>query len=395
MLVKALLAAGREVKYYPVDASQTLLETACAAAEDEDCDTLGIKADISSPMHLLLAADVSEAPRLFLMVGNTLGGFDPLDQIRHLANCVHKGDILILDATLRGGDAVKPSDEQRRFAFAPLVVTGLTADDGELEYAEKPDDRLDGLFMLTRRFHAGRDLRMLAVGREVPVARGGAHHAQLPLSFLERGAALAADGTRRGFGSWEKCRARTDVSLPPFVSNPDRVPDRYATMISRESLLREFGKWDVRDGSPGPMGVTWVEPLKSWNFALYSRRATGVTLLLYAESDPVVPVREIRFNPRRNKSGRIWHCWLAADQAPGATLYAYRVDGRYDPKAGFRFDATKILLDPFARSVIFSGKLQPRCRCDAGFERWARPAGRPADTRGGRIRLGRELPSAS
>jgi hypothetical protein len=172
ILLKALAGAGREVKYYPVDASQTLLETACAGAEDDDCDTMGIKADISSPMHLLLAADVSEAPRLFLMVGNTLGGFDPLDQVRHLASCVHKGDILILDATIHGGVPIKPSDEQRRFAFAPLAATGLTSDDGELEYAEKPDDRLDGLFMLTRRFHASRDLRMLAMGREVNIARG-------------------------------------------------------------------------------------------------------------------------------------------------------------------------------------------------------------------------------
>src|SRR4051812_48579921 len=58
-LVKALSAAGREVKYYPVDASQILLEMACAGAEDDDSEAQGIKADISSPMHLVLAADVS------------------------------------------------------------------------------------------------------------------------------------------------------------------------------------------------------------------------------------------------------------------------------------------------------------------------------------------------
>ena len=68
VLAKALVAAGREVKYFPVDASQTLLEIACAGAEDEDCEALGVKADISSPMHVLLAADVSEAPRLYLML---------------------------------------------------------------------------------------------------------------------------------------------------------------------------------------------------------------------------------------------------------------------------------------------------------------------------------------
>ena len=94
-ILKALREAGREVKYFPVDSSQMMLEAACAGAEDDDCETLGLKADISSPVHLLLAADVSEAPRLFLMVGNTLGGFDPLDQIKHVAGCMHKkSDIL-------------------------------------------------------------------------------------------------------------------------------------------------------------------------------------------------------------------------------------------------------------------------------------------------------------
>src|SRR2546423_10414934 len=35
-LIQGLKAAGRDVKYFPVDASQTLLEIACAAAEDDD-----------------------------------------------------------------------------------------------------------------------------------------------------------------------------------------------------------------------------------------------------------------------------------------------------------------------------------------------------------------------
>src|SRR5947209_3065845 len=61
VVVRALVAAGKNVKYYPVDASQTFLEAACAGAEDDDCEALGIKADISSPVHLLLAADVPES----------------------------------------------------------------------------------------------------------------------------------------------------------------------------------------------------------------------------------------------------------------------------------------------------------------------------------------------
>jgi hypothetical protein len=171
-VLKALLTAGRDVKYFPVDASQTLLETACAGAEDDECEVLGLKADISSPMHLLLAADVSEAPRLFFMVGNTLGGFDPLDQLNHVAACMHKGDILIVDARLYEEETDYPSERQKRFVFAPLASIGISPDDGELKMAENPDERWDGLHLLSRRFQAGRDLTFVAAGREIHVERG-------------------------------------------------------------------------------------------------------------------------------------------------------------------------------------------------------------------------------
>jgi uncharacterized SAM-dependent methyltransferase len=170
-VLKALKTAGREAKYFPVDASQSLLEMACAGAEDDDCEALGIKADISSPMHLMLAADVSEAPRLYLMVGNTLGGFDPLDQIKHVATCVHKGDILIIDANIHAG-AIEPSEEQKRFVFSPLAAAGVLPDDGALEFVAKPDDRLDGLHIVTRRFQAARDLTLRVAARDIPLARG-------------------------------------------------------------------------------------------------------------------------------------------------------------------------------------------------------------------------------
>ena len=55
-----------------------------------------------------------------------------------------------------------------------------------------------------------------------------------------------------------------------------------------------FDEWDRREGTPGPMGVTWIPSLEAWNFALYSRRATGVTLLLYgAEGFPVITVDKV------------------------------------------------------------------------------------------------------
>ena len=117
-----------------------------------------------------------------------------------------------------------------------------------------------------------------------------------------------------------------------------------------------FDEWDRVEGTPGPMGVTWIPSLSAWNFALYSRRASGVTLLLYSAQDPVRPVFEQRLYPKVNKSGRIWHCWIPAARAPLAAYYAYRVEGRHDPAAGFHFDSKKVLLDPFAPAVYFPPK---------------------------------------
>ncbi len=62
LLMGALKDAGCECSYFPVDASQTMLEMACAGADDEDIETVGIKADISSPVHLIYAADAAEPP---------------------------------------------------------------------------------------------------------------------------------------------------------------------------------------------------------------------------------------------------------------------------------------------------------------------------------------------
>jgi uncharacterized SAM-dependent methyltransferase len=174
LLLHALKRAGKEVKYFPVDSSQTLLETACAAAEDEDFEVLGIKADISSPMHLVLASDAAESPRLFLMSGNTLGGFDPMDQIRHIAECMRGGDRLMIDAEIYSERAAAVADDSKliKFAFAPLASIGVQEDDGQIRFEVKRDERHAGMHLITKQFHAQRDLRISVSGQEIQVARG-------------------------------------------------------------------------------------------------------------------------------------------------------------------------------------------------------------------------------
>jgi isoamylase len=106
-------------------------------------------------------------------------------------------------------------------------------------------------------------------------------------------------------------------------------------------------------GRPWPLGVEWIEAEDAFNFALYSRHATGVILLCYGENDPAGPVFEFHFQHPAHKTGSIWHCRIPAGELRRVTLYAYRVEGPHDPEYGHRFDPEKILLDPYAPSVFF------------------------------------------
>jgi hypothetical protein len=173
LLLEAIRQAGREQKYYPVDASQALLEMACAGAEDLDIETAGIKADISSPMHLVFASDAAESPKLLLMSGNTLGGFDPLDHIKHMAQCLHGDDRLILDAEIyRTNGSAVDGESLRQFAFAPLAALGVSPDDGEVRFETKRDKSIGGLHVTASHFRPDRDLRIATPDREVLVERG-------------------------------------------------------------------------------------------------------------------------------------------------------------------------------------------------------------------------------
>jgi uncharacterized SAM-dependent methyltransferase len=174
-LMLALRDAGCECLYYPVDASQAMLEAACAGADDEDIETTGIKADISSPVHLVYAADAAEPPRLFIMSGGTMSSFDPLAEIRYLAQCMKPGDRLIVDGELH--DETKTMERRdnavvRRFIFSLLEIVGIRPDDGEIRFNLKHDERHQGLHVVTRYFRAERDLSAMAAGREIALQRG-------------------------------------------------------------------------------------------------------------------------------------------------------------------------------------------------------------------------------
>jgi len=103
---------------------------------------------------------------------------------------------------------------------------------------------------------------------------------------------------------------------------------------------------DILPGISHPLGAT-VFP-DGVNFCLYSHNGAGVELLLFDDVNDGKP-RVLRFDPQVNKTFYYWHMF-ARGLVPGQ-LYGYRVYGPYAPEKGMRFDATKVLLDPYARAI--------------------------------------------
>jgi glycogen operon protein len=98
----------------------------------------------------------------------------------------------------------------------------------------------------------------------------------------------------------------------------------------------------LSEGQPHPLGATWDG--LGVNFALFSAHATKVELCLFDEEGQ----QEIERIELPEFTDEVWHGYVH-DCRPG-TVYAYRVHGPYAPKEGHRFNANKLLLDPYARA---------------------------------------------
>ncbi|HKW02141.1 MAG TPA: glycogen debranching protein GlgX [Vicinamibacterales bacterium] len=97
-------------------------------------------------------------------------------------------------------------------------------------------------------------------------------------------------------------------------------------------------------GHPEPLGATWDG--SGVNFAIASERATGVELCLF---DSPADTRERTRLPLTARTGHVFHGYVPGLR-PGQ-LYGYRVEGAWDPARGQRFNAAKVVLDPYARAI--------------------------------------------
>ena len=100
----------------------------------------------------------------------------------------------------------------------------------------------------------------------------------------------------------------------------------------------------VRPGQNFPLGASWDG--QGVNFAFFSETAEGVDVCLFDKADSLMPSSIVRLGERTD---HIWHAYMPG-LAPGQR-YACRVRGPYDPASGRRFNASKLLIDPYARAI--------------------------------------------
>jgi len=114
-----------------------------------------------------------------------------------------------------------------------------------------------------------------------------------------------------------------------------------------------------RDESDAPAHITAVWPGRPYlrgahwdgqgvNFALFSENAEKVELCLFDAGSG----REIQRLQLPEYTDQVWHGYLP-EARPGL-LYAYRVHGPYDPARGHRFNPNKLVLDPYAQTIVGS-----------------------------------------
>ncbi len=101
-------------------------------------------------------------------------------------------------------------------------------------------------------------------------------------------------------------------------------------------------------GTTHPLGATVRGD--GVNFCVYAPDATSVELMLFDDAEASAPSRTVTLDVRGHRTNGYWHVYLPGLKA--GQLYGYCVDGPFDPSRGLRFDREKLLIDPYAKSIV-------------------------------------------
>ena len=129
------------------------------------------------------------------------------------------------------------------------------------------------------------------------------------------------------------------TSAELFTHDPPRIAD------GRAQLALDVGGADrMRESWPGrpfPLGATWDGG--GTNFSLFSEHAEWIELCLFDDDGEESRVEMTQ------RQAQNWHCYVPG-VSPGQR-YGFRVHGPYAPLEGHRFNASKLLIDPYAKAI--------------------------------------------
>ncbi len=101
---------------------------------------------------------------------------------------------------------------------------------------------------------------------------------------------------------------------------------------------------DLQPGKAWPMGASFDGT--GVNVAVFSDQAQAVWLCVFDATG----TEELSCTPLPERTGDVWHGHLPGAQ-PGL-IYGLRAQGPWRPERGQRFNASKVLLDPWAREIV-------------------------------------------
>ncbi len=101
-------------------------------------------------------------------------------------------------------------------------------------------------------------------------------------------------------------------------------------------------------GRPYPIGATYEGD--GVNFSLYSNAATKVDLLFFDDAAQGEPTHIFSLDTQLNRTFYYWH--IKIEGAKPGQLYGYRIDGPKGDLSRYRFDYQKLILDPYAKTIV-------------------------------------------
>lgn len=173
LLAKALSNAHKLRGYYVVDVSEGFLRISLEKLKNSVATIGGFRADCCVPAQLRSVVSKIPKPRLFIILGTTLGGWELDRFLLDLFTQCEKGDLVLLDGEYFHPEVLQQYDnlDNRSFAFSPLRSLGISESNGELCFDLQKDVAL-GFYYVHKCFVPSQNFQIQLGSLEVAFLKG-------------------------------------------------------------------------------------------------------------------------------------------------------------------------------------------------------------------------------